>query len=187
MSGETPELKIPYPSESDNINEGATKITELAERVDLLLRKQLTKLLEVAKLKVTTTVELPAESITEAELKKEVVTDAKVGAGRALVKTGTTPGARTERAFATAFTPSASRMTFVAWDVQLEPTTVSGAGVEFYVDGVKVAEVFQQLTSTGVDSDVRATASYLVPPGQTWEAVKGAGASGGLHSSYLEL
>lgn len=59
MAGETTELKIPWPAESDEANQGATKIKELAERVDLLLRKQLTKTVEIAKLVVTETPTFP--------------------------------------------------------------------------------------------------------------------------------
>lgn len=63
MAGETPELKIPYPEAKDERSAYPALAKILAERIDLLLRKQLTKLLEVAKLKVTETLEVPAASI----------------------------------------------------------------------------------------------------------------------------
>jgi hypothetical protein len=90
-SGKTPELNIPYPIKTDP-DTLTSDIGELAKKVDELLRKQLTKLIEVAKLKVTETIELPSESITSTEIKKEAITDAKIVSGRALVKTsGSSP------------------------------------------------------------------------------------------------
>src|SRR5580704_7669625 len=91
-------------------------------------------------------------------------------------------GARTERALgSTIAAPSTTRPTFVIVDVQLTPSTVSGSAVTFYVNGTAVAEVFQQLTASGVDSNVRPSASFIVPPGQTWEAAATAGTAESLH------
>lgn len=187
-------IETPEPGESP----AATgQLKKMAEQIDALLRRQLTNLVELAKLKVTGTIELPGESltttmfkalaVTTAKIAEGAVTDAKVAVGRALIATGNSPGARTERAFATAYEPAASRMTWVLWDVQLEPSTVSGAGVKLYVDGVEVTELFQQLTASGVDSDARLSFGYPVPPGQVWEVVISAGSAVSLHSSYLFL
>lgn len=57
------------------------QLKRMVEQIDLLLRKQLTTLVELAKLKVTETVELPAESLTTAMLKALAVTTAKLGEG----------------------------------------------------------------------------------------------------------
>jgi hypothetical protein len=69
-------IETPEPSDSPAIT---SDLKKFAEQVDALLRKQLTKLFEVAKLKVTETVELPAESLTTTMLKALAVTAAKLG------------------------------------------------------------------------------------------------------------
>jgi hypothetical protein len=69
-------LETPEPSSSPSV---CPDLRKLAEQVDALLRKQLTTLFEVAKLKVTETLELPAESLTTTMLKALAVTAAKLG------------------------------------------------------------------------------------------------------------
>jgi hypothetical protein len=46
MAGITTHFALPYPEESDNISEGATKITELAKKLDTLLWERLLNLSE---------------------------------------------------------------------------------------------------------------------------------------------
>jgi hypothetical protein len=97
-------------------------------------------------------------------------------------------GARTARNLSEAFTPSLTRPTLVTIDVQLEPSSVSGAGVNLYVNGVQISpELFQQKSDAGVDSNARLPATFIVPKGQAWEAVVSAGAASSLRSSYCFL
>jgi hypothetical protein len=56
-------------------------LKKLAGQINALLLKQLTTLVELAKLKVTETIELPGESITAAMLKALAVTTSKIGEG----------------------------------------------------------------------------------------------------------
>lgn len=80
-----------------------------------------------------------------------------------------------------------ARVTIVTGDVQLEPTTASGAAVTFYVGGVIVTELFQQLTASGSDSNVRMSFSFAVRPGLSWEGIVTAGKASGLNASYTSL
>lgn len=95
MPGTTPELGIPFPEEGDEANEGATKIKELAVKVDELLRKQLTKAAELKSLKIK-------EGLT-------VEGSITPPTGFALVATGNAYSARVERTASTEYEASATR------------------------------------------------------------------------------
>ena len=166
-------IESPEPSEPP----AATgQLKKAFEQVDALLRKQLTTLVELAKLKVTEKLEavaltvtgtlvLPGESITEAMLKKEVVTDAKVVTGRALVETGnkyTTKTYTTTEAKA-GITPSTTRsaiVTLVSYLVSGGPLSATfkvGAGAAITVEG------------TGGTYNTNVPLTVLTGPGEVWK------------------
>jgi hypothetical protein len=86
-SGKTTELDLPYPIKEDP-DTIASDIGELAKKVDELLRKQLTKLVEVAKLKVTTSIELPAKAIVAAAMAEHSITEANKALASESIVTG---------------------------------------------------------------------------------------------------
>jgi hypothetical protein len=78
-------------------------------------------------------------------------------------------------------------MAHVVCDISLSPSPGFGKTAVFYVNGVEVTEVFEGGHS--IESGVRQSVSFLVPPGQSWEVLDGTGSGGvgGLFSSYLLL
>lgn len=168
---ETTELKLPYPSATGAIKNGAQNIQELAERVDLLLREQLTKAVKIAKLTVTEAITLPSESITEAMLKalavttaklakeavtsekigSQAITDTKVGNERQLLTTTNAYSERTNieggeaKGSGTSVTftnPSSTKMCHVVFDFEIIPESGFGTSANIYAGGVKVQEFF---------------------------------------------
>lgn len=152
------------------------QLKRMVEQIDALLRKQLTKLVELAKLKVTETIELPAESIVEAAIKalavttakiaaeavtaakiaNGAVTDAKITAGRALVETENKYIAKKLYSKAEA-------------EAGVEPSATRSAMVTLYDGSVFIGVV----TVGGVELASVETAgafTFMVPPGQKWVA-----------------
>lgn len=158
-------IESPEPSEPP----AATgQLKKAFEQVDALLRKQLTTLVELAKLKVTEKLEavaltvtgtlvLPGESITEAMLKKEVVTDAKVVTGRALVETGNAQGTGATLTNKTEYEPSTTRLAFV---LLYNMETVAGSELKVTVDGLEYT-----LTNLGSGATQYLSTSFLLRPG----------------------
>lgn len=89
------------------------------------------------KLEVTGTLVLPGESITEADLKKEIVSDAKVVSGRALVETGNS-WKSLAYAKGETITPNASRETAVSIEVLGEDNEL--VAIQVSVNGQSVGE-----------------------------------------------
>jgi hypothetical protein len=110
-----------------------------------------------------------------------------VAAGKALLATGNSYGARTSRSLEAALTPSVSGPTLVTIDLNLSPTPGFGKSAKVYVNGAQITELF--CGGTSVESGNRLSATFLVPPGQTWEVRDGTGTGGvnSLFSSYLAL
>jgi hypothetical protein len=132
-------------------------LKKLAGQINALLLKQLTALVELAKLKVTETVELPAESITEAMLKAKAISDAKIATGKALLATG--------NSYTTVFVKKAEA------EAGVEPSSTRAAFVfmQEYPTGLAVGGVTLPVQSTAGGT------SFLVPPGQKWKATPAGG------------
>jgi hypothetical protein len=131
---------------------------------------------EVAHLNVTETLSLPIESITNADLHKESITDTKIIAGKALIDTENTYVVGGE-VVGTEYEPSATRMTFVA----LWATIGVLDSMAVFVGGEEIGEFHN---SSGTNSGIYSY-SFLCPPKLKWK-VTGAGITF-LKSKYFIL